>query len=371
MSTEAMNGSNATNATNATTKGSGVMKNAVACIISNSGTINVVINGKPYSVAPDHSNYRSIIDALNDGDSERIVNLVDIPKSVDNYTEGSVKIVNGQVVFQETVLHNSIANRILGLMGENMPSRFMVKFLENLMQNPSFRAVNELYDFLEYAKIPITDDGCFLAYKRVRNDYMDIHSGTIRNMIGDKPFMLRNMVDEDKGRTCSAGLHFCSLAYISQFGSNNSMQDRVMIVKINPADVVAIPADYKNTKGRCCKYEVVAEYEGEGGNWKKDLFTQSVYNSTDGSPYNPNNDDDYDDDDDGYDDDYETDDDYDNDDGYDGYDGYDDGHDDDDCLAGDGNAVKNEKENEYGVKPSGQKFYNVRDVHGHFVKKGA
>ena len=30
-----------------------------------------------------------------------------------------------------------------------------------------------------------------------------------------------------------------------------------MILKINPRDVVSIPVDYNNTKGRACKYEVV------------------------------------------------------------------------------------------------------------------
>ena len=35
-----------------------------------------------------------------------------------------------------------------------------------------------------------------------------------------------------------------------------------MIVKINPADVVAIPTDYNNTKGRCCKYVVHADCVG-------------------------------------------------------------------------------------------------------------
>jgi hypothetical protein len=30
-------------------------------------------------------------------------------------------------------------------------------------------------------------------------------------------------------------------------------------VKINPADVVAIPTDYSNAKGRCCKYIVMSD----------------------------------------------------------------------------------------------------------------
>jgi hypothetical protein len=36
-----------------------------------------------------------------------------------------------------------------------------------------------------------------------------------------------------------------------------------MILKINPADVVSIPTDYNGSKGRCMKYEVIAEVVGD------------------------------------------------------------------------------------------------------------
>jgi hypothetical protein len=41
-----------------------------------------------------------------------------------------------------------------------------------------------------------------------------------------------------------------------------------MAIKINPADVVSIPADYDNTKGRCCRYVVASEL-GEGDSFEK------------------------------------------------------------------------------------------------------
>jgi hypothetical protein len=66
--------------------------------------------------------------------------------------------------------------------------------------------------------------------------------------------MPRNKVDEDKDRTCSHGLHFCSHGYLSNFSG-----EKVVVLKVNPRDVVAIPADYNNTKGRACRYEVVGE----------------------------------------------------------------------------------------------------------------
>jgi hypothetical protein len=36
-----------------------------------------------------------------------------------------------------------------------------------------------------------------------------------------------------------------------------------MILKISPADVVSIPSDYNGAKGRCMRYEVVAEVGGD------------------------------------------------------------------------------------------------------------
>jgi hypothetical protein len=66
--------------------------------------------------------------------------------------------------------------------------------------------------------------------------------------------MARNKVDDNQNNTCSQGLHFCSEGYLKHFGGA-----RTVIVKINPRDVVSIPNDYNQTKGRACRYEVIGE----------------------------------------------------------------------------------------------------------------
>jgi hypothetical protein len=66
--------------------------------------------------------------------------------------------------------------------------------------------------------------------------------------------MERNAVDDNKDQTCSTGLHFCGMSYLSHFGG-----ERTVIVKINPRDVVSIPSDYNDAKGRACRYEVIGE----------------------------------------------------------------------------------------------------------------
>jgi len=54
----------------------------------------------------------------------------------------------------------------------------------------------------------------------------------------------------------STGLHFCSRSYLGRFGGSN-----IMVLKIHPKDVVSIPTDYDDAKGRCCKYEVIGQID--------------------------------------------------------------------------------------------------------------
>jgi len=85
--------------------------------------------------------------------------------------------------------------------------------------------------------------------------------------------MERNSVDDNPNNTCSTGLHFCSLEYLKGFWGTSG---HTMIIKINPMDVVSIPVDYDNSKGRCCRYVVVDEHERakEG----IEAFDSSVWN---------------------------------------------------------------------------------------------
>jgi hypothetical protein len=88
--------------------------------------------------------------------------------------------------------------------------------------------------------------------------------------------MERNQVDDNKDQTCSTGLHFCGLSYLDHFGGSDS---RVVIVKIDPADVVSIPSDYNGAKGRACRYEVI----GEMGVKAEDAFTAPVQSNAHGT----------------------------------------------------------------------------------------
>lgn len=231
------------------------MANSLPWIMQGDNVV-ILIEGRQHTINKEtHVNYHRIMEAIREGDWDAVPDLVDISRAVASYANGLVEVADGDVYYDGKPFHNAVADRLLSMLKEGLPVDALVNFLGNLKQNPSMRAVQELYGFLEKNQLPLTSDGCFLAYKKVRSDFKDIHSGTMDNSVGQVVEMERNEVCEDAQRTCSSGLHFCSLAYLPNFSSSGN--DNVVIVKINPRDVVSIPVDYNNAKGRACRYEVI------------------------------------------------------------------------------------------------------------------
>jgi hypothetical protein len=218
--------------------------------------IVVIIDNQPHTVTSSHIGYEKLKQAIKDSDWDTVKDVVDPKKQILDYGRGHVAVQGSKVFYKDREMVGVLTSRLIEMYQEGFPVEPLILFMENLMQNPSKRAVEELYGFMEKGNLPLTPDGHFLAYKKVRADFLDIHSGTMSNAPGNVVEMERNAVDDDQNRTCSAGLHFCSKEYLAHFGGSDS---RTVILKINPADVVSIPADYNSTKGRACRYEVLGE----------------------------------------------------------------------------------------------------------------
>jgi hypothetical protein len=214
----------------------------------------VVIDNKPHTISKTHITYQKVVDAIKTNDWETVKDTIEPKKVVLEYGKGNVEVQGEQLFWKGKPFHNALATRMIQMLQDGFPVEPLVNFMENLMKNPSYRSVNELYGFLEKNNLPITSDGYFLAYKKVRKDYKDCHTGTMDNSIGQVVEMERHSVDDNANNTCSSGLHFCSKEYLNSFGG-----ERTVIVKINPADVVSIPTDYDFSKGRACRYEVIGE----------------------------------------------------------------------------------------------------------------
>ena len=229
--------------------------------------VTVVIGNKPHTISKTHITYQKVVDAVKAGDWDTVRDVIEPKKVVLNYGQGHLSIQGETLFWKGVEFHNALSKRMIQMLQEGFDINPMVLFMENLFQNPSKRAVDELYGFLEKNNLPITPEGHFLAYKKVRGDYKDCHTGTMDNSVGRVVEMERNQVDDNKDNTCSTGLHFCSMEYLASFGG-----ERTVIVKINPRDVVSIPSDYNNSKGRACRYEVI----GELGVDPEQAFTEPV-----------------------------------------------------------------------------------------------
>lgn len=258
------------------------MTNRVPFIITLRG-VTVLSNGQPVSVdRSEGAVYDRVVNILKNPDvyldGELDATLRDraeaLRLAIQRQNIEGVVVENGEVRYNGKIIHSTLSERMLTMLDEGFNLTPMKRFLEKLLQNPSFRAVDGLYDFLEYGNMPITEDGDFLAYKAIRGDWKDIHSGTFSNVIGTVVEVPRNEVDEDPDQTCSHGLHVCSHEYLPNFSHADG---HVVIVKINPKDVVAVPRDYNNTKMRVCRYEVIDEVEGWYANRRDTLSEVSVW----------------------------------------------------------------------------------------------
>lgn len=240
----------------------------------------VFVEGSSYVIDSSHPRYETLIEAIRTEDVGLFKNNLSMSSVLNTKFEsspvlsGKVKVENGEVTYNGKVLHNVVVDRILEFMKSKLPFEPLVKFLEKLMSNPSKKSVDELYGFLEHKSLPISDDGDFLAYKSVRNDFYSKRAGSltliqgttnsegrIYNAPGEVIECVRNEVDDDTNNYCSQGLHVGALTYAGPGGWYNDSSNKVVYVKVNPADAVSVPGDHGATKLRVCKYEVVGEYQ--------------------------------------------------------------------------------------------------------------
>lgn len=240
-------------------------------------SVALVIDGDPTTIVNTNPTYFLVKKAIEEERWDEIAPLVVVRERLKRFAEGEIEVKRRQIFYKGKSLSPELSQYIVWLDENDEDVKPALTFIDNLMENPSDRAVDELFSFMQHGNMPITHDGMLLAYKVVTNDYMDCRTGTMDNSIGSTVSMPREDVDDDKHRTCSSGLHFCSRDYIKAFHSSGN---RLMIVKIHPKDVVSIPADYQNTKGRCCEFKVIGEldYDEFESDWSESSLIKRFKN---------------------------------------------------------------------------------------------
>lgn len=241
--------------------------------IITSNSIVLFLDNKPHKFEKSTRQYAQIIEKLDLPENQQEKAIREVLKQASPFAEkNGFKISPESVSYKGEELPLALANKVRSLHSEGLPLNLFERFWQNLQLNPSASSVRELYDFLAYKELPITDDGCFLAYKGLQSDFWSISGnkqtkvikgkvdsyGRIYNGVGETIEVQRRDVDDNRENHCSFGLHVGSLDYAKGFS-----QGVVVVVKVNPKDVVSVPSDCNGQKCRVSAYSVVSVFSQE------------------------------------------------------------------------------------------------------------
>lgn len=241
--------------------------------IRSNDKFTVIIDGNTYQFDKEHKNYDILVSSIKNSDEATFIANFSVGKAVQKWSEDDFVFKDGSIYYGEEPINDVICRIIFQMIEEGFNHKPILAFLRNLYCNPSKTSIDELYDWISNMSLAITDDGHFLAYKYVKiysgdgkkdahgrilkcGDFVDTHSQTYRNNIGDVNIMSRNKVDDNRNIHCGSGFHVGTLEYVAS-------SPVIIICKVNPADVVSIPSDCGCQKLRCCKYEVVSNFVGK------------------------------------------------------------------------------------------------------------
>lgn len=181
-----------------------------------------------------------------------------VNRSLGEWAQGDFTYKNERFFYKDEELPSNLNRKIVQMATEGQDPTALLRFHERLSKNPSFRSVQQLFQFLDHGNIPFTKDGCFLAYKSVRGDYKDKHSGLWDNRPGAVNEMPRNQISDDPQHACHEGFHVGALNYARGFGGS-----KMVVCKVDPEHVVCVPYDASQEKMRVCKYKVIGEWSGQ------------------------------------------------------------------------------------------------------------
>lgn len=224
-----------------------------------SDTITVIDDaGKPCVVKRGATNFAALRQALLVEDFAAARDAMTVRGAIAAWAKGAFTLSQDgeSLLFDGKALQPKFGERVLAIAAAGGDPAPLLRFYERLHKNPSYRSIEQLWSFLQHTGIPIDVDGFFLAYKGVKSDYTDCHTGTISNRPGVKNEMPRNEISDDPKNACHVGFHVGSESYARGFGQ------RVVICRVDPADVVCVPYDCSQQKMRVCRYEVVGNFGG-------------------------------------------------------------------------------------------------------------
>lgn len=222
-----------------------------------SNKITVIIDNDTKFINKESGQYNVLLDYIKNGEWDKVKETLCVSTDIKNKSNNRFEIQGNFILIDGEVVPGLISQRILEFREKGIPFEPIINFWTNLRYNPDFNARRDLFKFLEHNGHAITDDGHFIAYKSVNREFKDHRTNTFDNSVGTTVKEDRSKMDTNPQNTCSVGLHVANFEYAKDFHTNSIM----LMVKVNPKNVVSVPVDYNGMKMRCCEYEVISVCE--------------------------------------------------------------------------------------------------------------
>lgn len=238
------------------------MTNNDISAIALNNTIQLIYGDKHINIQKDQNPvlFDTVLKLITDGNTKELKKQFDsIRKQLEKYTKGNFVESNDSMHLKgdTEVIPALITKKLLQFKNSKKDFMPLVRFWKKLKLNPDKQVREQLYPFMEHNKIQITPLGDIVCEKGVKElsdgRLVDQRTGSIDNSIGMVVEMERSKVNPDPNQTCEAGLHVAAPDFVRKHWSSGVLIE----VLINPADFVAVPIDYNNTKARVCRYQVI------------------------------------------------------------------------------------------------------------------
>lgn len=242
----------------------------------NGGNITVLSpDGDLLAAADTHPHWNKIVAGAR-SDDESIFDLFDLQRTVEkNFRKVTerVSVRNGTIYLDGDPVDNALTKKAIDFLNAGEEDYLpLIKFFEKIQANPNDHSREQAYEWLSRHGFALDDDGNVVAYKSVQDlgdgvfrsgssghaivNGVEVN-GYVKQSVGDVVEMPRSEVQHDPSQGCHTGLHVGNFRFATEFGLGT-----VVLVSIDPRDIVSVPTDSNWEKVRVCRYKIVALSDG-------------------------------------------------------------------------------------------------------------
>ena len=93
-------------------------------------SLTIVVDGKALTMENSNPSFNEAKKLLSQEKYDELPDLFDTPKAVEKFAEGNISVSDGEVRYNNEVMHNHVVGRILDFMRQGLPYKPLVRFLD-------------------------------------------------------------------------------------------------------------------------------------------------------------------------------------------------------------------------------------------------